>query len=118
VVHLHAVLCREAQSTTLTPASLPLQQIEHARGFRRVAPQPLASVGPVAIVGAFLAVDPSLRSGQALDVPDNRRVFVGGRGARRVAEGVSRALALPVTLEAPAGGFAPVAILRPLVQFG
>ena len=47
----------------------------------------------------------------------NRRVFVAGQGARPVAEGVSRALALPVTLEAPAGGFAPVAILRPLVQF-
>jgi hypothetical protein len=50
-------------------------------------------------------------------VPNNRRVFVAGQRARPVAEGVSRALALPVTLETPAGGFAPVATLRPLVQF-
>ena len=50
-------------------------------------------------------------------MPDNRRIFVAGQGARPVAEGISRALALPVTFEAPAGGFAPVAILRPLVQF-
>jgi len=50
-------------------------------------------------------------------VPDNRRVFVAGQRARPVAEGVSRAPALPVTFEAPARGFAPAAILRPLVQF-
>jgi hypothetical protein len=50
-------------------------------------------------------------------VPDNRRIFVAGQCARPVAEGVSRALALPVALETPTGGFAPVAILRPLVQF-
>ena len=50
-------------------------------------------------------------------MPCYRRVLVAGQGARPVAEGVSRALALPVTFEAPAGGFAPVAILRPLVQF-
>jgi len=50
-------------------------------------------------------------------VPDNRRVFVAGRGARPVAEGISRALVLPVTLEAPAGRLALAAILRPLVQF-
>jgi len=50
-------------------------------------------------------------------VPDNRRVFVAGQGARPVAEGVSRALALPVTFEAPTGRLAPAAILGPLVQF-
>ena len=50
-------------------------------------------------------------------MPDNRRIFVAGQCARPVAEGVSRALALPVALETPTGGFAPVAILRPLVQF-
>ena len=85
--------------------------------FLRVLAQPLAPIRPVAVAGAFVAADPSLRSGQALDVPDNRRVFVAGQGARPVAEGVSRSLALPVTLEAPAGRLAPVAILRPLVQF-
>jgi len=85
--------------------------------FLRVFSQALTPVQPVAVVGAFVAADPSLRSGQALDVSHNRRIFVAGQGARPVAEGVSRALALPVTLETPAGGFAPVAILRPLVQF-
>jgi len=40
----------------------------------------------------------SVHSGQALDVPDNRRVFVAGQAARPVAEGVSRVLALPVLL--------------------
>jgi len=42
---------------------------------------------------------------------------VAGQRAHPVAEGVSRALALPVALETPAGRLAPVAILRPLVQF-
>ena len=50
-------------------------------------------------------------------MPDNRRIFVAGQRARPVAEGVSRALALPVTLETPTGRLAPVAILGPLVQF-
>jgi len=62
----------------------------------------LTPIRPVAVVGAFVAADPSLRSGQALDVPDNRRIFVAGQGARPVAEGVSRALALPAaTVERP-----------------
>ena len=77
--------------------------------FLWVFSQVLTPIQPVAVVGAFVATD--------LDVPCYRRVFVAGQRARPVAESVSRALALPVTLEAPAGGFAPVAILRPLVQF-
>jgi len=85
--------------------------------FLRVFSQALTPIQPAAVVGAFATADPSLRSGQALDVPDNRRVFVASQRARPVAEGISRSLALPVTLEAPAGRLAPVAILRPLVQF-
>ena len=77
--------------------------------FLRVLAQPLAPIQPIAIVGAFVVTD--------LDVSCYRRVFVAGQGARPVAEGISRALALPVTLETPAGGFAPMAILRSLVQF-
>ena len=41
----------------------------------------LTPIQPVAVVGAFATADPSLRSGQALDVPDNRRIFVAGQGA-------------------------------------
>ena len=75
----------------------------------RVSAQPLTPIQPVAVVGAFVATD--------LDVPCYRRIFVAGQRARPVAESVSRALALPVALETPAGRLAPVAILCPLVQF-
>jgi len=81
----------EPDVTVSRHPALQYEGLCHTRGFRWVAPQPLAPVGPVAIVGAFLASDPSLRSGQALDVPDNRRIFVAGQGARPVAGGLRTA---------------------------
>ena len=69
----------------------------------------VAPIQPIAVIGAFVATD--------FDVPNDRRVFVAGQRARPVAEGVSRALALPVALEASTGGLVAVTILRPLVLF-